>query len=867
MKIPAALSICFLCLLTLTAPLHAGTPVQVSYSNRLIPNIDPPAPGFPEGGITATFSATGPVAPAVPDPDLVRIDDHTWSYTFTWNATATKIVDFIDGQGDTTRVEAWPQPVYPFAPAAHTVPVIHVRTDSTCLWDPATGIYVWGDFDNCLQHGDLWERPAVWDYYAGGDKPIFSEPIGLRINGGWSRKLDQKGLRFYFDDYGAADQIDYDFFGGSPASFRRLIVRSGRYPELIINSTVGEGVFQDLGHLGSRFAFTVLYLNREYWGACYLRERIDEEFIEHTWNLDDGGYILMKDGDPVHGDGAEFYDFLGFFGQPADYSSHAWFLDACSRFDLTTYMDWLIINIFGASADNGFDDNSFQLKTAGGKWLFLAWDEDDLFTVSNLFANHFRFYAAADEAEWNQFLPPTAWFGPWTPAIQEWCTMFNSLMHNSEFKARFADRVRRLLADELSVDALNQRLDAIVAAQQPELDQHFDRWQDEDTLGFGEYVDIVRWFFENRHPVVLDQLADFLEFFGVPVELSRFAATASGGRVEVTWRTERETDNQGFILYRSVDSPDDPVEIASYLTDPALAGHPGLDVPTDYAFTDTTAIPGRTCYYQLSHVAADGEVTVHDWVEPAFPPGWTSLVINEFLADNESVNQDETGACEDWAEIFNPGPDPVPLGGLFLSDDLDVPDKWTFPDTVIAPGGFLLVWCDSDPEDGPLHSTFKLAAAGEEIGLFDRIETGNGLIDGFAFGPQTADISFGRQPDGSETWAFFTNPTPGAPNLAPAPVPAAEPAGPTLRAAFPNPFNPRTTVAFDLPRPAHVRLSVHDARGSLVAVLVDADRSAGTHQASWNGLDKHGNAVAAGVYLLRMTAAGQIRTQRVVLLK
>ena len=85
---------------------------------------------------------------------------------------------------------------------------------------------------------------------------------------------------------------------------------------------------------------------------------------------------------------------------------------------------------------------------------------------------------------------------------------------------------------------------------------------------------------------------------------------------------------------------------------------------------------------------------------------------------NATGIQDETGQYEDWLEIFNPGPEAVEMGGLFLTDNLSNSTQWSFPDTTLTAGGFLLVWCDNDPEEGSLHTNFRLSGNGEEIGLF-----------------------------------------------------------------------------------------------------------------------------------------------------
>ena len=142
----------------------------------------------------------------------------------------------------------------------------------------------------------------------------------------------------------------------------------------------------------------------------------------------------------------------------------------------------------------------------------------------------------------------------------------------------------------------------------------------------------------------------------------------------------------------------------------------------------------------------------------------SQLFINEFMAKNDNGIVDENGSHEDWAELYNGGDEDLDLQGYFLTDDLADSTKWAFPPVVIPAGGHLLIWCDDDEEDGPLHASFKLSTSGESIGLFTPLEAGNGLLDSYTFDQQTADVSEGRIRDGGEPWTFFQQPTPLAPN-------------------------------------------------------------------------------------------------------
>lgn len=187
--------------------------------------------------------------------------------------------------------------------------------------------------------------------------------------------------------------------------------------------------------------------------------------------------------------------------------------------------------------------------------------------------------------------------------------------------------------------------------------------------------------------------------------------------------------------------------------------------------------PGKSVgYYLEAAIAAAQGGGI--WFEPIFTehqpltyeiaaaPGGSLLVINEFVAKNETGIVDEEGKFEDWVELYNGGPTDINLEGYFLTDDLTAPDTWAFPDVTIPAGGYLLVWCDKDPEDGPLHADFKLSTAGESIGLFSPANQGMQQLDAYTFGEQTQDVSEGRMTDGSADWGFFSTPTPSRSNSA-----------------------------------------------------------------------------------------------------
>ena len=82
---------------------------------------------------------------------------------------------------------------------------------------------------------------------------------------------------------------------------------------------------------------------------------------------------------------------------------------------------------------------------------------------------------------------------------------------------------------------------------------------------------------------------------------------------------------------------------------------------------------------------------------------------------------------------------------------------------------------------------------------------------------------------------------------------------------YPNPFNPSTIIPYQLAVSSQVRLEVFNLLGQHLATLVDGERAAGFHTATWNATDGAGRAVGAGVYIYRMTVGVESQTGRMVL--
>jgi hypothetical protein len=133
------------------------------------------------------------------------------------------------------------------------------------------------------------------------------------------------------------------------------------------------------------------------------------------------------------------------------------------------------------------------------------------------------------------------------------------------------------------------------------------------------------------------------------------------------------------------------------------------------------------------------------------------LRINEWLAIGE------TPFANDFIELLNSDPRPVSLGGLYLSDEiLGWPDRHQIAALSFISGyGYLRLFADGAPAEGPDHLNFRLSGDQGDIGLY-----GSNLapIDLVMYQAQRLNVSQGRSPNGSSTIVYFDQPTPGAPN-------------------------------------------------------------------------------------------------------
>lgn len=141
------------------------------------------------------------------------------------------------------------------------------------------------------------------------------------------------------------------------------------------------------------------------------------------------------------------------------------------------------------------------------------------------------------------------------------------------------------------------------------------------------------------------------------------------------------------------------------------------------------------------------------------------LVINEICSSNKTVAADKKGEFPDWLEIMNTSEETIQLDGIGLSKNEEEPYSLTMPKMTLAPGTFLMVFCDKNEKaglhDSNVYAPFNIGADGETLYLTAPAENGKkgALIDTVTVPKLKSDDVYARVQDGVGQFTVMT-PTP-----------------------------------------------------------------------------------------------------------
>src|ERR1051325_1009526 len=138
-----------------------------------------------------------------------------------------------------------------------------------------------------------------------------------------------------------------------------------------------------------------------------------------------------------------------------------------------------------------------------------------------------------------------------------------------------------------------------------------------------------------------------------------------------------------------------------------------------------------------------------------------SVIINEFMADNNNTLFDEDGDSSDWIELYNPGPTAANLAGYYLTDTTNNLAKWRLPNVTMAANSYLIIFASGKNRTNNvlrLHTNFQLANGGEYLAF---VGPQTNVISDFypAYPPQRTGVSYGRDRLDPRIVGYYNTPT------------------------------------------------------------------------------------------------------------
>lgn len=593
------------------------------------------------------------------------------------------------------------------------------------------------------------------------------ENVGFRLRGNTSRHSQKKSFKVSFNTFTS---------GAKYYGVEKLNLNGEHNDPSVMRAKIGWDILRKWNIAAPRSNHVEVYINNNYYGLYLNVEHIDEEFVKSRFAKNDGNLFKClypadldylgsnPDAYKLMADDRRVYE-LKTNKEIDDYSDLAEFIDIINNtsnnnlvceledvFNVYDYLKVIAVDILTGNWDGPiYNKNNFYLyhNTTTDKIEYIPYDLDNTLGID--------------------------WFGiDWaTRNIYNWSPsgdprpIYTSIMNNDELRNQYSYYINNLVTSTIDFDSLNTVMIATRNKLLPYItnDTYYSMDYGYTTTDFvnststaaGNHVKYgLNPFLQARAASIISQVENE-EMKPVIKYVNHYKSSNTETHISAYVLVK---NNPAIVnLEYSLDN-DNWNSIVMYDD----GNHNDGEANDNYYGATITEIPQNAeVIYQIYANDYQDNNNLLPCVPIVIPATGDNpfLFINEFMASNDNTIADENGKFSDWIEIFNGTETAVWLGNKFLTDNLDSPDKWQMPDFTLAAGGFVMFWADGNPDDGEFHTNFKLSADGEEVGIF---EENLSLIDQKTFGPQTTDISFGREKDGLNNWILFDVPTPGSSN-------------------------------------------------------------------------------------------------------
>lgn len=397
-----------------------------------------------------------------------------------------------------------PIATYTYLPGAeHDIPVVSIAVNHGDLYNHSNGIYVKGPgYTEEIPHKGAnywqnWTKDAHVELIDG--KEGVSVDCGLKIFGGYSRFMPKKSFRLKFRNrYGDA-AVEYDFFGnGQPVELQDIVIRSGSQDSE--RCMIRDEFFTSLMQKESPELLTqlyqpvALYINGEYFGLYFLREKIDSHFIARklNWPTDSLNMIMSEGYNEIGSKDA--YNHLIDYVMKHDMKNAENYNYIKNLVDLQGLIDYKLGEIYSGNSDVG--NIRYVRSTSPGtdkKWHFIFYDLDATWVGDKPSAAYYLAIEGNSSYTANQN------------------KLINRLLPNKEFRELFLNRLSHHMKTTFNPKNSTAVFDELVEKIKPEMKKNCQRW---DNLSYEEWERNIASFrkkFPEKPKVMLEDLRKYLK--------------------------------------------------------------------------------------------------------------------------------------------------------------------------------------------------------------------------------------------------------------------------------------------------------------------------------------------------------------------
>ena len=369
----------------------------------------------------------------------------------------------------------------------HTLDVVSVMSDPDGLYSSAKGILVEGpgaspEFPHLgANYWKGWKRACVLQLLPSDGGAGFSQACRMSVFGGFTKANPKKALKFSFKDVYGTPKLHYPLFENRDFDeFGTVVLRCGgqdTYKGMMRDDLVAMLADTVLDVMASRPA--VLYINGDYKGIYYIREKINEDFVASRLGVSPGSVTIMQGTGQAHCGSPAKWKALMAWIRNHDLSRDECYDSVCGQVDVQSYADYIVAEMFIGNTDLG-NVRWYRSDEDDGRWHWILYDTDlslepgekaDAFNVIDPVPGPDKYYSTA---------------------------LFNALVRNPRFRDLFVSRLEFQMNNVWNEERVLGAIDSLSTLIGGEVEANYRKWGKPSPSRWLGCVDVFRAFTKGR---------------------------------------------------------------------------------------------------------------------------------------------------------------------------------------------------------------------------------------------------------------------------------------------------------------------------------------------------------------------------------